>query len=130
MDLGPHAGLVAACLHEIGRAADARRIVDSLETRLRAGEQLDTMFTNVVAAQDLASFYGWTGDVDRAVDWLTEAYGQSPSGVDLRTIESGMFDQVRDDPWFDAELTRLRADIWPRVSAERRRVKARGLIRQ
>ena len=130
MELGPHAGLVAACLHEAGREADARRIVDSLETRLRAGEQLDTMFTNVVAAQDLAGFYGWTGDVDRAVEWLTEAYGQSPSGVDLRTIESGMFDQVRDDPRFDAALERLRADIWPRVSAERQRVKARGLIRQ
>jgi hypothetical protein len=41
-----------------------------------------------------------------------------------------MFDQVRDDPRFDAELERLRADIWPRVSAERQRVKERGLIRE
>ncbi|MCZ6918595.1 MAG: protein kinase [Gemmatimonadetes bacterium] len=129
MELGPHAGLVATCLHELGRVAEARRIVDSLETRLRAGEQLDTLFTNVVAAQDLASFYGWIGDVDGALDWLAEAYAQSPSGVDLRTIESGMFDKVRNDARFDAELERLRKDIWPRVSAERRRVKERGLIR-
>ena len=51
LDLGPYEALRATCLHEMGQETEAAHIVDSLETRLRAGQQLDTLFTNVIAAQ-------------------------------------------------------------------------------
>ncbi len=127
--LGPYEALRATCLHEMGQEAEAAQIMDSIETRFRAGEQLDTLFTNVIAAQGLAGYYAWLGDVDRTLEWVTVAYELSPSGVDLRTIESGLFDKVRSDSRFAERLAELRADIWPRVSGERARARERGLVR-
>ena len=129
LDLGPYEALRATCLHAIGQETEAAQIVDSLETRLRAGQQVHALFTNVIAAQGLAGYYAWLGDVDRTLEWVPFAYELSPSGVDLRTIESGLFDKVRDDPRFSERLAELRADIWPRVSAERARARERGLVR-
>lgn len=129
LDLGPYEALRATCLHEMGQETEATHIVDSLETRLRAGQQLDTLFTNVIAAQGLAGYYAWLGDVDGTLEWVIVAYELSPSGVDLRTIESGLFDKVRSDSLFSERLAELRAGIWPRVSGERVRARERGLVR-
>ncbi len=128
-DLGPYEALRATCLHEIGQETEAAQIVDSLKTRLRTGQQIETLFTNVIAAQGLAGYYAWLGDVDRTLEWVTFAYELSPSGVDLRTIESGLFDKVRSNLRFAEQLAELRAGIWPRVSGERVRAKERGLVR-
>jgi serine/threonine-protein kinase len=129
VDLGPYSGLLATCLHATGRGEEAQQIVDSLETLMRAGRQVDALFTNVIAAQGLAGYYAWLGDVDRALQWVTRAYELSPSGVDLRTIESGLFDRVRSDARFTERLTELRGGIWPRVSVERERARGRGVLR-
>jgi serine/threonine-protein kinase len=127
--LGPYSGLRATCLAEVGREREARQIVDSLETAMRAGRQVDTLFTDVIAAQGLAGYHAWLGDVDRALQWVTRAYELSPSGVDLRTIDSGMFDRVRTDARFTERLAELRGGIWPRVSMERERARDRGVLR-
>jgi serine/threonine-protein kinase len=129
LGLGPYSGLRATCLVEVGREREAHQIVDSLETLLRLGRQVDTLFTNVIAAQGLAGHYAWLGDVDGALEWVTRAYELSPSGVDLRTIESGLFDRVRGDARFSERLTELRGEIWPKVSMERERASERGLLR-
>lgn len=129
LDLGPYEALRATCLHEMGQETEATHIVDSLETRLRGGQQLSTLFTNVIAAQGLAGHYAWLGDVDRTLEWVVVAYELSPSGVDLRTIESGLFDKVRSDSRFAERLAELRESIWPRVSQERERARERGLVR-
>ncbi len=129
LDLGPYEALRATCLHEMGQETEAAHIVDSLETRLRAGQQLSTLFTNVIAAQGLAGYYAWLGDVDGTLKWVIVAYELSPSGVDLRTIESDLFDKVRSDSRFSERLAELRESIWPRVSQERRLARERGLVR-
>ncbi len=67
--------------------------------------------------------------MDRTFEWVTFAYELSPSGIDLRTIESGLFDKVRSDARFAERLAELRADIWPRVGGERVRARERGLVR-
>ena len=93
------------------------------------GNRLDTLFTNVIAAQGLAGYYAWLGDVDGTLEWVIVAYELSPSGVDLRTIESGLFDKVRSDSRLAERLAELRAGIWPRVGRERVRARERGLVR-
>ena len=129
LDLGPYEVLRATCLHAMGQETEAAQIVDSLETLLRAGQQVETLFTNVIAAQGLAGYYAWLGDADGTLEWIIVAYELSPSGVDLRTIESGLFDKVRSDSRFSERLAELRAGIWPRVSQERRLARERGLVR-
>lgn len=115
MELGPHAGIRAACLYASGQRKEAAAIVDSLSAALRAGRWRDATFTEVIPAEDLATYYAWTGDAGRALEWTRFAYDLSPSGVEPRVLESPLFDRVRNDPRFGDEVERIRAGIWDRV---------------
>jgi serine/threonine-protein kinase len=122
MDLGAHAGTRALCLWESGLERRAGEVVDSLSEayaggRTALGPAAD--YTPVLAAEDLATFYGWTGDEVEAARWVEEAYGLSPAGMELRVIESALFDPVREDPGFRESVERLRGGLWPRVTAAR-----------
>ncbi|MGD8496858.1 MAG: hypothetical protein PVF05_11760 [Gemmatimonadales bacterium] len=115
MELGPHAGIRAACLHEAGRPAEARAIVDSLEAAIRADALDDSTYTAVVRAEDLATYYAWIGDADGATEWAITAYTMSPLGVEMRVVESPLFDRVRDDGRFSREVVRMRNRVWSHV---------------
>ena len=74
-------------------------------------------FRPVLVAEDLAVFYGYSGNAPEALRWIEAAYDQSPTGVELRVLESDLFDPVREAPGFQAEVDRLRAMLWPRVDS-------------
>lgn len=118
MDLGPHAGLRATCLYDLGRREQASAIVDSLLAALAAGALEDTIFTDVIRAEDLAVYYAWIGDPVESLRWVRRAYELSPSGVEPRVLESALFGRVREDPRFSREVERIRAGIWDRVRRE------------
>ncbi len=115
MDLGPHAGIRAMCLHQLGRREEAAAVVDSLTATLRAGRWRDPVFTEVIPAEDLATYYAWVGDPARALEWVKRAYELSPSGVEPRVLESALFERARENARFSREVESLRAGIWDRV---------------
>ncbi|UCC74652.1 MAG: hypothetical protein JSV86_08920 [Gemmatimonadota bacterium] len=123
MGLGPHAGLRATCLYELGHREEAAATIDSLVAALEAGTLEDTVFTDVIRTEDLATYYAWVGDPAESLRWVRRAYELSPSGVEPRVLESVIFDRVRQDARFSREVERIRAGIWARVQLE-----ARGLV--
>jgi serine/threonine-protein kinase len=123
-DLGPHAALLATCRQALGWTTDARAIIDSLEALMESGVELNQAYTNALFAQDLAGYYGYSGDAGGARRWLRKAFELTPIGVDARILESGMFDAILDDAGFREDLVRSRAAVWNRVSSERRRASA------
>ncbi len=118
LDLGPHAGIRATCLHELGRGEEAAAIIDSLTSALDSGGLQDPVYTDVVRVEDVASYYAWIGDASTALRWVARAYELSPSGVEPRVLESALFRRVSEDPRFQTEVSRIRAGIWDRVVRE------------
>jgi len=118
VDLGPHAGIRAMCLHDLGLADRARAITDSLQATLQAGAQAHPDFTNVIPAGDLAAYLAWTGSPDRALSWVYRAYALSPSGIDARVLESGVFGRLLANDQMRREVAEIRDRIWTRVQSE------------
>ncbi len=118
LDPGPHAGLRAMCLHALGRVEEASAITDSLATALLAGQRLREDYTNVIPAGDLAAYFSFTGSPERAIPWLHRVYALSPSGIDARVLESGVFDNLLSNGDLRRQVSEIRNRIWPRVQAE------------
>ena len=119
LSLGPYVGVRALCLHSLGRVLEAARIVDSLRAAFTAGTVADSNFSPVIAARGIAEYYAWTGNVEESLAWLERAYASSPEGEDFRVIASGLYDQVRNDPRFQAGLQQARTRIYHRVQRVR-----------
>jgi len=126
VDLGPHAGLRALCLHAMGRVDQAVAITDSLQLVLRAGRQAHEEFTNAIQAGDLAAYHSWTGSPEQAMQWVHRAYALSPSGIDTRVLNSGVFGALFEDGQRRREVAEIRDRIWTRVRREW--VEAEGLF--
>lgn len=118
MDLGPHAGIRAMCLHALARREEAREIVDSLRVAVRSGENPFPGFTAVVQSGDLAAYFAWTGEPERSLPWIHRAYALSPSGIDPRVLESGLFEEMLASRVYRREVEEIRSRIWPRVQRE------------
>ncbi len=118
VDLGPHSGLRAICLHEMGRTEQAEAITDSLRVVLRSGVQAHPDFTNVIPAGDLAAYLSWTGRPDQAMQWIHRAYALSPSGIDPRVLNSGVFEQLFESGQRRREVAEIQDRIWTRVQRE------------
>lgn len=118
MELGPHAGIRAMCLHAVGRREEAMEIVDSLRVAVRSGENPSPGFTAVIQTGDLAAYFAWTGQPERALPWIHRAYALSPSGIDPRVLESGLFEEMLQDRVYRREVEEIRSRIWPRVQRE------------
>jgi serine/threonine-protein kinase len=115
MDLGPHQGTRALCLWARGDVEEATRMVESLASDFPAPPS--EAFRPVLVAEDLAVFYGYSGNAQEALRWIEAAYDQSPTGVELRVLESDLFDPVRETPGFQSAVDRMRAMLWPRVDS-------------
>jgi TolB-like protein len=126
LDLGPHAGIRAMCLHALGRLDQAEEVGDSIRAALLAGGAVSSGFTNVVAAGDLAAYLAWTGEPERAMPWIHRAYALSPSGIDARVLESGVFDRLLTNSEMRREVAGIRDRVWPRVQRELAEVKIGG----
>jgi tetratricopeptide (TPR) repeat protein len=115
LELGPHEGVRAACLHALGREAEAEAIVDSIARSVQLNGVSDSVYTAVIRAEDLACYYAWIGDNRMALRWLAQAYELSPIGVDQRVLGSRLFDGLRRDEEAVKELKRITQRIWPEV---------------
>jgi TolB-like protein len=118
LNLGPHAGIRAMCLHDLGRFDQAEAITDSLRAMVLADEQTHPEFTNVIPAGDLAAYLAWTGSPDRALPWVYRAYALSPSGIDSRVLECGVFENLLANGQMRREVAEIRDRIWVRVQRE------------
>ena len=61
----------------------------------------------VRAYEDLAVDFALQGNAERALFWVARSYAASPSGVDIRVLESPLFDRVRDDSDFSSWARRF-----------------------
>ncbi|HSG49002.1 MAG TPA: tetratricopeptide repeat protein, partial [Longimicrobiales bacterium] len=113
MDLGPHEGTRALCLWARGDRGEATALAAALAREYPTPPAEN--FTAVVVAEDLAVFHAYTGDASEALRWVRTAYDASPAGVELRILESDLFDPVWNAPGFQAEIRRLRGSLWERV---------------
>jgi TolB-like protein len=115
LELGPHEGVRAACLHELGRDTEARAIADSIARFVLNTPHLDTTYTAVIRAEDLACYYARVGDHQSTLHWLEKAFELSPIGVDQRVLGSRLFDSLRADDELWKEVERITEQIWPEV---------------
>jgi tetratricopeptide (TPR) repeat protein len=118
MDLGPHDGIRAMCLHSVGRREEAQVIIDSLRAAVASGESLDPDFTSVIPAGDIAAYFAWIGDPERALPWIHRVFAESPSGIDPRVLESGLFDELLEIRAYRREVEDIRSRVWARVQRE------------
>ena len=83
-----------------GQVDEAMRVVTDAEQQLEIEGSPNADYTAELLAQDLASYYGMTGDPTAALRWIEFAYDLSPAGVDIRILDSALFDPVRSDVRF------------------------------
>jgi TolB-like protein len=121
IDFGPHDGTRALCLWAMGDQREALQIVDSLEVSYGAGSTGNAGptgdFTPITVAEDLAVFFAYTGNAERSLTWIEKAYAESPTGIELRVLESEIFDGMRNETGFQFTVNRLRGELWERVTA-------------
>lgn len=117
LSLGPHKVLRATCLYAMGNEAEGRAIVSKTLANLRSVPmvQPEAGYSAVVTYEDLAIDYAWRGDAQKALEWAALAYGKSPVGLEIRVLESALFDAVRDDPQFAQTIQQIRDSIFDRV---------------
>ncbi len=124
LDFGVYELVRALCLHALGRGNEARVLVEAAEDRLEDSGFDDPDYLPEVTAQDLASYYGFTGDPANAARWVRYAFTLSPAGVDERLLGSALFDAVRDDPEYATALQEARAEARARVLQGRQSVES------
>ena len=124
MELAPYAGVKAMCLRAAGRDNESRAMVDSLRRVVELDGETDAVYSDVLPAQELATYYAWIGNAAEAITYLRLAFSRSPVGVDQRIVQSGVYDRVRAAPGFSEELTRLQDAAWPKVLEQRQRLDA------
>ncbi|MGQ0703603.1 MAG: protein kinase domain-containing protein [Gemmatimonadales bacterium] len=124
LDLYPYLGVKAMCLQTAGRVREAEELVDSLRRLVKSETGGDEVYSEVLPAQELATWYAWSGNAPESLSYLRLAYARSPIGVDPRILQSAVFDRVRRKPGFTEEVTRLEAAVWPRVLEQRQRIES------
>ncbi|MDX1404589.1 MAG: hypothetical protein R3192_08625 [Woeseiaceae bacterium] len=117
LSLGPHRVLRATCLDAMGRTAEARAIIDEVlvDLRSKAITQAAPGYSLVITYEDLAVDFAWKGDARKALEWAALAYGKSPLGLEIRVLESELFDKVRNDAEFARTIEQIRSGIYNRV---------------
>jgi serine/threonine-protein kinase len=117
LSLGPHRVLRATCLDAMGREEDGRAIIADVLSDLRSNSmtQAAAGYSLVITYEDLAIDFAWRGDAKKALEWAALAYGKSPVGLEIRVLESGLFDAVRDDPRFAQTIDEIRGGLYDRV---------------
>ena len=115
LSLGPHRVLRATCLEAAGRKIEARAIIDKVLAEVRSDSLRERGFSLVISYEDLAVDYAWRGDAKKAMEWAALAYGLSPVGMEIRVLESALFDSVRSDADFDRTIEEIRSELYNRV---------------
>jgi eukaryotic-like serine/threonine-protein kinase len=112
-DPGPWVAVRAMCLRQLGRTVEAAALADSL------GRELESeRYAFLHQYADLAAYYAWSGDAERAARWMARALAHSPM-LHRWQLESGLFDRVRRRPEFEVAFDRARAQAEERLRARR-----------
>lgn len=115
LELGVYDPVRTLCLHSVGQTDEAERLAVATAGRITSGDRGTTDYMADLLAQDLASYYAFTGDAEEALRWIRWAFDLSPSGVDERLLGSALFDPVRSVPGFEDRLSVIRAEARARV---------------
>jgi TolB-like protein len=115
LSLGPHRVLRATCLEAAGRQVEARAIIEKVLAEVRNDSLKERGFSPVITYEDLAVDYAWRGDAKKAMEWAALSYGLSPVGMEIRVLESALFDDVRSDPEFELTIKAIRSELYNRV---------------
>jgi adenylate cyclase len=120
LSLGPHRVLRGTCLDAMDRKAEGRAIVAEVLADLRGKSmtQAAAGYSLVITYEDLAIDFAWRGDAQKALEWAALAYGKSPVGLEIRILESELFDAVRHDPEFSRTINEIRAGLYARVKRD------------
>jgi TolB-like protein len=115
-NLGPFEALRAICLHAEGEADEAAALIDSLSAMVTSGAFPDSIHGLANPAASIATYYAWIGDGSASLAWLERSVALSPATILFWSVESGLFENVRDDPEFRVGVERLRRELRARVS--------------
>ncbi|MGD2153218.1 MAG: hypothetical protein PVG79_08095 [Gemmatimonadales bacterium] len=116
LNLGPFEALRAICLHAEGEADEAAALIDSLSAMVTSGAFPDSIHGLANPAASIATYYAWIGDGSASLAWLERSVALSPATILFWSVESGLFENVRDDPEFRVGVERLRRELRARVS--------------
>lgn len=119
IDFGVYDFVRALCLHQLGRTDEAAALIAQADDRIDGAFLGDQPYRPEVVAQDVASYFGWAGDVDRAIEWLRYAFDLSPAGIDTRILGSELFAPVETDARFQAAVAEVQAAALDRVQSTR-----------
>lgn len=123
LPLGPHRVLHATCLEASGQSAEAEAIITEVLDDIRKDRKPGNGYAEVIQFEDLAVDFAMRGDARNALFWAATAYSASPVGVEIRILESALFDKVRDDPDFSASIASIRGDLYDRVRRDSERLR-------
>jgi eukaryotic-like serine/threonine-protein kinase len=107
---GPYLGSQALCLEAVNRAGEASRVTDSLFRIVTGKVKADTNFDLSLYMSEIATYYAARKEMSAAQQWLRQAFGESPNGIDRRYMRSGLFPAQ-----LIALSDSLRARAWQRV---------------
>jgi len=110
VDLSAFPAVRALCLVSLGRQDEADAMTKSMKAAYAAGHHPSPQHVGMLAAYD-----AYRGDVDGAITWLERSYELSPSAIDFRFLDSGLFDKVRGDPKWRAALKRVETRVRGRL---------------
>jgi len=114
IEFGAHEGTRALCLHALGRVDEAEALVDSIARSLELATK-DSLYTDDLRAEDLACYYAWTGDVEKALEWIDRAYALSPMGIERRWLETSLFDSIRNNRDGEKRLSEIGERVWQSI---------------
>ena len=123
LPLGPHRVLRASCLEASGRPAEASTIVAEVLADIRNDRKPGNGYNEVIQYEDLAIDFALRGDARNALFWAATAYSASPVGIEIRMLESALFDKVRHQPEFSEPIAAIRADLYERVRRDSERLR-------
>jgi serine/threonine-protein kinase len=106
----PGGPVTAMCLLKVGREAEAATLIDSLTAQAERGA------TAIYTLGMLGAYHAQKGDARAALDWLHRAFSRSPTALDYRLFDAGLFDPVRQDPAFARGLQAIVARVRARFT--------------
>jgi TolB-like protein len=104
------------CLHETGRADEARNYIDSVAKRTNAAIAAGGPYSDILAADNLTIYYAWIGDVDAALHWETEAMRLTSATTASLLIRTPLFDRVRGDRRWVQGYDALSRRMWQQLN--------------
>jgi adenylate cyclase len=107
--------LRATCLAAVGRNDEAKFIIDRILEDIEDGRTSESGYTEVITYEELATYFGFTGDAGKAQEYVMMSFAASPAGMEFRLLDSPLFDAVRSNHNFNASVSAIRSELFERV---------------